>query len=281
MPPVESPIRFDSDGRELAGIVHTPEGPAQCAVVIVHPFAEEKKFSHRVLVELARELASRGVATLRFDLSGEGDSSGKSEDATLSAWIEDIAAAREELARRVEGKPVGLMGLRLGATLALASAAAEMGTVPQQPRGQSPFLLLWEPILSGAKYIDEILRRRMIKEMMTTGRKATGRDAVLAEIDSDGFLDLDGLAVGRQLLTDIGSLDANALAGAFTGRALLVQIAFNAKVSAALESLAAALRAAGATAETRGIKEQVIWDRVELVEAKELIAATAAWISET
>ena len=283
MPFLEEPVRFASSGRELAGILHAPaSGKARSAVLVVHPFAEEKKFSHRVLVELARELAQRDVATLRFDLSGEGDSAGESEDATLDAWMEDIASARAEVARRFPEIPVTLMGLRLGATFALASASREMGTVPEQRQkqeGQSPFLVLWEPILSGAKYVDEILRRRMIKEMMTTGKKATGRDAVLAQIEADGFLDLDGLAIGRKLIEDISALDAKALAATFTGKALLVQIAFNAKVSPALEDLAATMRAAGAQAETRGIKEQVLWDRVELVEAKELIAATADWVS--
>jgi hypothetical protein len=161
------------------------------------------------------------------------------------------------------------MGLRLGATLALASAVK----TPPPPR-----LVLWEPILFGPRYIDEILRRRMIKEMMTTGEKATRRDAVLAQIEADGFLDLDGLAIGKKLLWDISALDAKALASTFTGKALLVQIAFNAKVSSALEDLAATMRAAGARAEARGIKEQVLWDRVELVEARELIAATADWL---
>jgi uncharacterized protein len=266
----EEPIRFASRARELSGILHAPaSGGARAAVLVVHPFAEEKKFSHRVLVELARALAEKNVATLRFDLSGEGDSSGESEDATLDAWLEDIASARAELAKRFPGVPLTLLGLRLGATLALASAA-------QSP---TPALVMWEPIQSGAKYVDETLRRRMIKEMMTTGKKATGRDAVLAQIQADGFLDLDGLAIGKKLIEDISTLDAKALAGKATGRALLVQIAFNAKVSAALEELAASMRAAGAQADAIGIKEQVIWDRVELVEAKELITATVDWTS--
>ncbi len=265
--PTEEPIRFRAAGRELTGILHAPASP-RSAVLVVHPFAEEKKFSHRVLVELARALASKDIATLRFDLSGEGDSSGESEDATLDAWLEDIAAARAELAKRFPAAALTLLGLRLGATLALASVA-------QSPTAA---VVLWEPILSGAKYVDEILRRRMIKEMMTTGKKATGRDAVLAQIQADGFLDLDGLAIGKKLIEGISSLDAKALAGRFAGRALLVQIAFNAKVSPALEELAATLRAAGAKAEAVGVKEQVIWDRVERVEAKELITATVDWI---
>ena len=109
---------------------------------------------------------------------------------------------------------------------------------------------------------------------MTTGKKATGREQVLAQLETDGFLDLDGIAVGRQLIEDVATLDANTLAEGFTGKALCVQIAFNAKVSSTLEALAQKL----ANAEAIGIREQVIWDRVELVEATELIGTTVDWI---
>ena len=255
----------------LAGVLHWPAADsARAAVVIVHPFAEEKKFAHRVLVNLARALAQRNIAVLRFDLSGCGDSFGNSRERTLEDWLYDIDSACNQLDTFHQPAPIVLVGLRLGATLALAAHAAN-------PWGKT--LVLWEPVLSGRKYIDEILRRRMIKEMMTTGRKATGRADVLRQLEADGFLDLDGLAVGRKLIEDISALDATALAEGFRGRALCVQIAFNAKVSSALERFSATLAEGGAEVETIGIREQVIWDRVELVEAAELIATTADWIA--
>ena len=270
MTPTEDLVRWRSFAGELVGVYHPPaSGRARADVVVVHPFAEEKKFSHRVLVKLARELARRDVATLRFDLSGSGDSTGDTDTARLDQWRLDIASACVQAEARAEAPPV-LVGLRLGATLALIHAAHA-----QTP----PAIVLWEPVIDGRKYVDDILRRRMIKEMMTTGKKATGRDAVLARLDADGFLDLDGLSVGKGLIEDIASLNVTAIAKAFSGRALCVQIAYNAKVSPALEELAATLTAAGARVETLGIREQVIWDRVELVEATELIRTTADWIA--
>ena len=270
MTPREELIRWRSFTGELVGVYHpAASGRARAAAIVVHPFAEEKKFSHRVLANLARELARRDVATLRFDLSGAGDSTGDTNTTRLDQWRGDITSACVQAEARAEAPPV-LVGLRLGATLALIHAAHA-----QTP----PALVLWQPVIDGRKYVDEILRRRMIKEMMTTGRKATGRDAVLAQLDADGFLDLDGLAVGKLLIEDIASLNVTAVAKAFSGRALCVQIAFNAKVTPALKELAATLTAAGAQVETIGIREQVIWDRVELVKATELIRATADWIA--
>jgi exosortase A-associated hydrolase 2 len=316
MTPVEEPIRFSAAGSELArqtsgglaGILHHPaSGRAIASVLVVHPFAEEQKFSHRVLVNLARELARRDVATLRFDLSGCGDSFGDSRDATLARWKEDIRSARALVETRFPEAPLVLMGLRLGATLAL-----DLATESPQPAA----LVLWEPVISGAKYVDEILRRRMIKEMMTTGRKATGRDAVLRQLDASGAIDLDGIAVGRTLIEEISALDAETLAERFSAssplkkstkpfdvaqapppvrssaqpraagphfqraaRVLCVQIAYNAKPSSALDRLAKKFSAAGADVRTVGIREQTLWDRVELVEARELIDSTATWIA--
>ena len=266
MTSVEEAYYWETPDGRLAGVEHFPAtGKARAAVVMVHPFAEEKKFSHRVLVNLSRELARRDVASLRFDLSGCGDSFGESADRTLDDWLYDIDSACNQFELHHQPAPIVVLGLRLGATLALAA---------QSDNPWAKALVLWEPVISGRKYIDEILRRRMIKEMMTTGKKATGREQVLAQLDADGFLDLDGIAVGRQLIEDISALDAKAFAEGFTGKALCVQIAFNAKVSSALEALAQKI----ADAEAIGIREQVIWDRVELVEATELIDTTADWI---
>jgi len=266
----EAPTRLNVSGRDLFAMLHRGGDRPRATALVVHPFAEEKKFSYRVLVNLARVLATREVATLRFDLSGCGDSSGESGDATLDAWSEEVRAASDHLRSEFPDTPQVLVGLRLGATLALS--VARYLTPP-------PALVLWEPILSGRRYVDEVLRRRMIKEMMTTGRKATGREQVLAQLEADGFLDLDGIAVSRRMIEDISALEADASAAVFTGKALCIQVAYNAKVSSALESLAEKMRASGAHVETIGIREQAFWDRVEGVEAKELLDTTCEWVA--
>ena len=80
------------------------------------------------------------------------------------------------------------------------------------------------------------------------------------------------------MIEEISALEAEPCVGGFSGDALLVQIAFNAKVSSGLESLAEKLRDAGSSVETLGIREQAFWDRVEGVEAKGLIEKTAEWV---
>jgi uncharacterized protein len=77
------------DGLALAGTLVMPDSQADCAVVLVHGGGvtrEEGGFFTR----LAVGLADAGVASLRFDLRGHGDSEGRQEDLTLSTILNDI-----------------------------------------------------------------------------------------------------------------------------------------------------------------------------------------------
>jgi pimeloyl-ACP methyl ester carboxylesterase len=115
--------------------------------VICHPFGQEYMRAHRALRELAERLAAGGFHVLRFDYSGCGDSAGESAEGTLEQWTRDIAAAMDEV-RETSGAPrIGLVGLRLGATLA-ALLAAERDDIER--------LVLWAPIRDGAAYLREL-----------------------------------------------------------------------------------------------------------------------------
>jgi len=118
----ESVVTIGSGNLGLHGVLHAPGEPVG-GLVLCHPFAEEKKCAHRTLVDLARGCVDAGWAALRFDMRGCGDSPGDFGEADLSDWRADISAATEMLASELE-RPVGLAGLRLGATLA-AQVAGE------------------------------------------------------------------------------------------------------------------------------------------------------------
>lgn len=91
--PTESVIRFRAlDGLHLAGTFASPDATPDRAVVLVHGGGvtrEEGGFFTR----LAAGLGEAGVASLRFDLRGHGDSEGRQEDLTLAAILNDIRVA--------------------------------------------------------------------------------------------------------------------------------------------------------------------------------------------
>src|SRR5262245_40701144 len=99
--PVERAVVFGCDGEELLGVLHEPgsqeagTAPASTGVIIVVGGPQYRVGSHRQFVLMARELAGRGHAVLRFDYRGMGDSDGATR--TFEAVSEDIRCAIDVL----------------------------------------------------------------------------------------------------------------------------------------------------------------------------------------
>ena len=68
------------DGLNLVGTLITPEASASRAVVLVHGGGVTRDESG-FFTRLAEGLAEAGVASLRFDLRGHGESEGRQENA--------------------------------------------------------------------------------------------------------------------------------------------------------------------------------------------------------
>ncbi|UBU16450.1 alpha/beta hydrolase [Nonomuraea gerenzanensis] len=97
------------DGLHLAGTLVTPAEPPSHAVVLVHGGGvtrEEGGFFTR----LARGLSDVGLASLRFDLRGHGDSEGRQEELTLSAILNDIRVALRHVSDATGAGELTLLG---------------------------------------------------------------------------------------------------------------------------------------------------------------------------
>lgn len=74
----ESAVVFDCAGDSLIGIVHGPNNVPTIGVIILLAGGPQYRVgAHRQFVTLGRRLAQQGIAVLRFDHRGTGDSSGK------------------------------------------------------------------------------------------------------------------------------------------------------------------------------------------------------------
>jgi len=114
----EEAILFACQGESLLGILATPETPAETAVVIIVGGPQYRVGSHRQFVLMSRALAAAGIAVLRFDYRGMGDSSGSQHD--FEAVSADIAVAINALQQRLPGvKHIALWGLCDAAAAAL------------------------------------------------------------------------------------------------------------------------------------------------------------------
>jgi pimeloyl-ACP methyl ester carboxylesterase len=143
------PIFFGKSGQQLFGVYHPPlqrRSPAASAL-LCYPAVQEYMRTHWAFRKLAAELAREGVHVLRFDYHGTGDSSGAGADGSVARWVSDVATAAAELADLSDVARPSLIGLRLGA--ALAVLAAQKGLKVKD-------LVLWEPAVDGASHLAEL-----------------------------------------------------------------------------------------------------------------------------
>lgn len=180
----EIPYFFDGGTRQLFGVLHRCELAKDTGFVFCHPFMEEKLWAHRVFVHMARQLAARGYPVLRFDCRGNGDSDGEFSTTTMADYLTDISTAIGELRHQVpEIGKIGLLGLRLGASFALEVARQHELTGP---------LVLWEPIINGDRYSQEILRSNLATQMAINGKVHISREQLVENMRKGEFVDVEG-----------------------------------------------------------------------------------------
>ncbi|MDX2055556.1 MAG: alpha/beta hydrolase [Polyangiaceae bacterium] len=128
--------RACSFGREtrknLMGVLTLPIGDKrrEVALIFVNAGVLHRVGPYRLYVELARRLASVGFATLRFDLSGLGDSELPVDDLNeLERAVVDVQAAMDYLQQQYSFDRFVLLGLCSGADDALSSAVADARVV--------------------------------------------------------------------------------------------------------------------------------------------------------
>ena len=141
------PIWFGSREEPLAGFLHRPNGEPVGGVLICPPFGYEAGCSHRTLRTIADRLAALGHLVLRFDYEGTGASSGGGTEADLlPGWQASVRTGLAEL-RRLGVRRPALVGLRLGAALAVAASRDDPDLGP---------IALWAPVTSGRRYWREL-----------------------------------------------------------------------------------------------------------------------------
>ena len=103
------PVRFD----RMAGIF-TPAvayaTPSDTAVLLVSPWGFEDMSVRKFYREIAEALAARGIASLRFDLPGTGDSAEAETGIALDDWLTAITSAAREAGRLSGASKLVLLG---------------------------------------------------------------------------------------------------------------------------------------------------------------------------
>ena len=168
------PTWFGPADASLAGWWHLPsDGEARAVAILVAPVGREYVVTTLTMRILAGQLAEAGIATLRFDLPGVGDSAGSQHDeGIIDGWQRSVDIAISEARSAAGGLPVVAVGMRIGALL-LALAVSDKDKDNAQDLDA---LVLWDPCLSGKAFLREstVLRRVSLGAPTPNGDRVEG-----------------------------------------------------------------------------------------------------------
>jgi pimeloyl-ACP methyl ester carboxylesterase len=145
-PPGRTARYFRSQSASLFGVLHEPAGNVvrDTGVLICYPTPQEYSAMLWSIRKLGQALADSGFPVLRFDYAGTGDSSGELTESSLAQWTSDIHAAADELRELAGVRRIHVVGVRLGAALALRAVTEGLRVRD---------LVLWDPVISGERYL--------------------------------------------------------------------------------------------------------------------------------
>lgn len=109
-----------SHGTTLAATIDFPDSPPRAFAIFAHCFAGSRQTPGAA--RTAKRLAHHGIATLRFDFPGLGQSDGDFADTSFSQNVDDIVAVADWLSQNYS-PPQLLMGHSLGGAAALAAGS--------------------------------------------------------------------------------------------------------------------------------------------------------------
>ena len=187
---------------------------------------------------LADRLAEAGLPTLRFDYFGAGDSLGASQaPGALDAAVGSIKAAVAFLRQRAGVKCVALVGLRLGA--ALAMLAAEECEVEAA--------VLIRPFTRGRSYVSE---QRALAKIISAREGAH----VLRDTEP-GAIEIEGFRLSAESVAKIAAIDLASRADKIPARVLIA----GEGGSTQYDALSARLAAQGATIARLDLADASAW----------------------
>lgn len=259
---------IEAPNRRLFAVYYAPRENCfnRKVILYVPPFAEEMNRSRRMAALQARAFASLGLGTLLLDLFGTGDSTGDFRDARWELWLEDISVAADWLENR--GAVVTcLWGLRLGALLACAAAAAS--------RKRFNRLLLWQPVTDGALHLTQFLRIRIAAGISLSGA-GEKIEQLRAQLADGRPVEVAGYELSPELARTLVDLRTSELALVPGTNCDWLEIGTEAtdRLLPAGQRVVEHWRRAGITSSSRTVAGDPFWMLQETTLAPALIAAT-------
>ena len=193
-------VEIQSGPNTLRGMLHAPDGPGpHPCVMLLHGFTGNRVEAAFLFVKLAKRLRKAGIACLRFDFAGSGESDGEFEEMTASGEVADAEAALDFLRahQAIDPHRIGAAGLSLGGCV---------GALLAGRRGPDVKALALMAALANPDRAGSIFRT----------------DELAAQLAEAGYMEMTALKVSGEFVADLMTLEPAAAAGAYAGPVLIV-----------------------------------------------------------
>ena len=143
---IRDAVILSNGGQKMFGVLHRPLRVKRAPVVLMcHGFAGTKVGRYRICVRMAEALTRFGIASMRIDFRGCGDSEGEFQRTTLSGQVEDAMLALNWLGEDegIDISRLGVMGRSLGAPVAVLAASRF---------GGAKSMAIWSAVFNGAPW---------------------------------------------------------------------------------------------------------------------------------
>lgn len=200
---MQKAVEVQRNGMTLRGMLHRPDGssPKVPMTLIFHGFTGNRMEAHFAFVKLSRRLEREGIASLRFDFLGSGDSDGEFKDMTLSGELDD-AEAMLSYAKSldfVDRDRIFVVGLSMGGAVASMLAGRHPGDIAA--------LCLWAPAANMGQLIRDMIKQSHISRV---------------KVGATEYFDISANLVGRAFVEDALSLDIYKMAAPYDKQVLIL-----------------------------------------------------------
>lgn len=127
---LSTPLMLDNGEYEIPAIMTSPEGTAVVpGVILLHGSASHKNEVGDLYLRLAEQLANNGIASIRIDFAGTGDSPVDYTHYTLKTAVRDaeVALAFLRSQPQVDDHRIGVVGFSQGGLIAQLLLAQQPG----------------------------------------------------------------------------------------------------------------------------------------------------------